>query len=597
MIQCIICEEWWHATHLDLVLNNPNQDSEMICKLCITKNEFLHDYSDLALETEYVDAAKVNGADSNPESDDKLTNGSLMDEKLVNGVTIDEKLAIGIEEGSTGNDMDTSTTETPNKAASNNESEASSTKKESTETENNVENPIESKKNKSVAAMGTDETNKAAVVLTEVNSEHKQGISTEPTDNKEELASTDKKEKPGSTFEDKTEKSEDSEEKKDKSTVSADNIEDNRESTDSHLSLDDKLETSPEPSDDKAEVALTFENKTEGSDDSEAKKDQSTVSADNVKDNSDSADSHLSLDEKTTAVAEEMADNAEPTENEKETSAQADSGNPAENVSKATDKSSETKVIEDKNTDENMEIGGSKVTEDKENAMTSQSLHPSAETDGPSVETNENSSDKAEPAVTSQDEDVNNISNEKDIVSEDVNKIYEPADDSKDYDSSENKRKIDEDISDDIFVKKPKLDDTKCIRPKGGKKVLKGATFWDASFRQKLCTCGECISMYKDLNVSFLTDIEDTVIAYEAWGEENTAGKLNQYEKGMAALCSLGRIQQLEALTEYNKMKDKLLTFLQNFKERKEIVTEDDIKTFFAGMKPKKRPDGVYFCR
>lgn len=162
----------------------------------------------------------------------------------------------------------------------------------------------------------------------------------------------------------------------------------------------------------------------------------------------------------------------------------------------------------------------------------------------------------------------------------------------------DNKRKLEAEETDNHIVKKQKLEDTKpCIRPRGVKRMFKGATFWPATFRQKLCTCGECISMYKDLGVLFLIDQDDTVTAYEALGKENAEGPSSQYEKGLQALSSLDRVQQINALTEYNKMRDKLLDFLKSFKDRREIVKEEDIKAFFAGMKPKREPDGVYFCR
>lgn len=161
----------------------------------------------------------------------------------------------------------------------------------------------------------------------------------------------------------------------------------------------------------------------------------------------------------------------------------------------------------------------------------------------------------------------------------------------------DNKRKLETDRTEDHTVKKQKLEDTKpCVRPRGVKRVYKGATFWP-TFRQKLCTCGDCIAMYKDLGALFLIDQDDTVTAYEALGKANAEGPSSQYEKGLQALSSLDRVQQINALTEYNKLRDKLIDFLQSFKDRQEVVKEEDIKAFFAGMKPRREPDGVYFCR
>lgn len=159
------------------------------------------------------------------------------------------------------------------------------------------------------------------------------------------------------------------------------------------------------------------------------------------------------------------------------------------------------------------------------------------------------------------------------------------------------KRKYNEENA-DVEVKKAKFEEKTCIRPKRVQRIFRGATFWPSEFRQKLCTCNECLTMYKDLRLLFLLDPEDTVTAYETLGKEKIDGTpTTQYEKGLQALSSLDRVQQINALTEYNIMRDKLLDFLKSFKERKVVVKEEDIRAFFAGMKPKREPDGVYFCR
>lgn len=194
---------------------------------------------------------------------------------------------------------------------------------------------------------------------------------------------------------------------------------------------------------------------------------------------------------------------------------------------------------------------------------------------------------------------------EEDKLEATVENTDKPVEEKKDTDITEpitnghdNKRKLStEEALDSLTSKKAKVEAKKCIRPRGVKHLYKGATFWPSDFRQRLCTCNECIDMYKDLAVLFLTDIEDTVTAYEALGKERIEGPSSQYEKGLQALSSLDRVHQINALTEYNKMKDKLLDFLKSFKDKKEIVKEEDIKAFFAGMKPKREPDGVYFCR
>lgn len=70
----------------------------------------------------------------------------------------------------------------------------------------------------------------------------------------------------------------------------------------------------------------------------------------------------------------------------------------------------------------------------------------------------------------------------------------------------------------------------------------------------------------------------DSVQAYEEAGKakKNETG----YEKGMKALASLGHVEQLNAIEEYNNMKENLKQYLQKFAENKKVVREEDIKEF-----------------
>lgn len=107
--------------------------------------------------------------------------------------------------------------------------------------------------------------------------------------------------------------------------------------------------------------------------------------------------------------------------------------------------------------------------------------------------------------------------------------------------------------------------------------------------------------MYEKGNVSFLIDISDTVHAYEEQGKAKALenAEESQYEQGMKALSSLERTQQVEAITEYNTMKEHLKEFLQKFAENKKIVREEDIREFFSEMQARKKQkvDIPYFCR
>lgn len=129
----------------------------------------------------------------------------------------------------------------------------------------------------------------------------------------------------------------------------------------------------------------------------------------------------------------------------------------------------------------------------------------------------------------------------------------------------------------------------------------KVARFWPDNWRTQLCTCDSCKEMYEKESVSFLTDLSDTVHAYEEKGKAKNLENASesQYEQGMKALSSLERTKQVEAITEYNTMKEHLKTYLQKFAENKKIVREEDIREFFSTMSARKKQkvDIPYFCR
>jgi len=127
------------------------------------------------------------------------------------------------------------------------------------------------------------------------------------------------------------------------------------------------------------------------------------------------------------------------------------------------------------------------------------------------------------------------------------------------------------------------------------------AKFWVENWRQHLCVCKDCLELYEIEKVKYLIDTQDTVHHYEEKGKakalENTTESQN--EKLMQALSSFDRVKQVEAITEYNSMKDQLKEYLQKFAENKKIVREEDIREFFSTMESRKkqRVEVPYFCR
>lgn len=113
--------------------------------------------------------------------------------------------------------------------------------------------------------------------------------------------------------------------------------------------------------------------------------------------------------------------------------------------------------------------------------------------------------------------------------------------------------------------------------------------FCPQEWRKLLCKCHTCRAMYSAQKVSFLLDEEDSVGAYEERGVERSRSEGSQYERGMKALQSMNRFQAVEALHEYNELKDELTSYLSKFASNKRTVGADDITNFFAEMKEKKK--------
>jgi E3 ubiquitin-protein ligase UBR7 len=147
-------------------------------------------------------------------------------------------------------------------------------------------------------------------------------------------------------------------------------------------------------------------------------------------------------------------------------------------------------------------------------------------------------------------------------------------------------------------AKKIKLADDACIRPKSLPQSTDApkSIFWK-DLRSNLCKCSACLQMYGENEVMFLIDPEDPVHKYEEKGKNKP--KTSVYENSLQALQSLPLTNQIDAITSYQRMKEKLFEFLQTFVTNNQIVTEEDIRKFFSSMKKagNQAPQQTHFCR
>ncbi|XP_013118281.1 putative E3 ubiquitin-protein ligase UBR7 [Stomoxys calcitrans] len=137
-----------------------------------------------------------------------------------------------------------------------------------------------------------------------------------------------------------------------------------------------------------------------------------------------------------------------------------------------------------------------------------------------------------------------------------------------------------------------------CRRPSDIGDYEKGPTFWGADWRNALCRCASCMQVYRGEKVEYLLDAEDSAKSYEERGKQKAAAE-SSYEQGIRALASIDRVQQIDVITEYNRMKDRLKDYLQTFVANKKVVTEDDINRFFSEIRNEKNVEiGLpHFCR
>lgn len=123
------------------------------------------------------------------------------------------------------------------------------------------------------------------------------------------------------------------------------------------------------------------------------------------------------------------------------------------------------------------------------------------------------------------------------------------------------------------------------------------ATYWPLNWRSRLCTCQDCMKMYGDLDVLFLIDECDTVLAYENKGKSDQA--TDRRDPLMDTLSSMNRVQQVELICEYNDLKTELKDYLKRFADEGTVVKREDIQQFFEEFQSKKRRrvDGLqYYC-
>ncbi|ETP22789.1 hypothetical protein F441_03993 [Phytophthora nicotianae CJ01A1] len=113
-------------------------------------------------------------------------------------------------------------------------------------------------------------------------------------------------------------------------------------------------------------------------------------------------------------------------------------------------------------------------------------------------------------------------------------------------------------------------------------------TFWSSDWRNDLCQCSSCVSLFEKHGIAYLLDPEDSLHVYEASArEKKTASDEEMAQR--AFTNNLTHEQQVEVAMGYSLMKNNLQQYLAGFAAAGKTVRKEDIQNFFETLSQVKR--------
>ncbi|GLT90769.1 hypothetical protein SLE2022_086870 [Rubroshorea leprosula] len=113
--------------------------------------------------------------------------------------------------------------------------------------------------------------------------------------------------------------------------------------------------------------------------------------------------------------------------------------------------------------------------------------------------------------------------------------------------------------------------------------------FLSKNWRDKLCRCQKCLDMYKQKNISYLLDKEDSIAEYETRAKQKREENLQQREgAALNFFNNLGHVEKIEILNGIADFKDEFLSFLASVDPSK-AITAADVHQIFENLKNKRR--------
>ncbi|WFC96624.1 RING-type E3 ubiquitin transferase [Malassezia brasiliensis] len=124
------------------------------------------------------------------------------------------------------------------------------------------------------------------------------------------------------------------------------------------------------------------------------------------------------------------------------------------------------------------------------------------------------------------------------------------------------------------------------IHPSVRRPKARTDVFLDAAFRQRLCDCADCEAAWR-AQYPYVYEEETT---YEPPTEMDDAASTTSstYDRAVAALGQLPRVQMLESLRAYEQLRNALYEHLRPYAERHEPVDEEAVRAFFREHKARR---------
>ncbi|RKP10757.1 putative zinc finger in N-recognin-domain-containing protein [Thamnocephalis sphaerospora] len=101
--------------------------------------------------------------------------------------------------------------------------------------------------------------------------------------------------------------------------------------------------------------------------------------------------------------------------------------------------------------------------------------------------------------------------------------------------------------------------------------------FFTDGWRERLCRCNHCMDTYRKHDVEYLLAAEK---AHEPEKDEESGMSL--FELGVQKLQGMDRVQAVNGLLAYDRMRNEIRSFLSSFASAGTVVTKNDVEAFFA---------------